>query len=75
MWEPYKKGFKAWLQLEKSLSDRSVEAYLSDVDKLTQHLLYTDNAKNPGQLTTEELRGFLRWIARSEEHTSELQSQ
>lgn len=63
MWEPYKKGFKAWLQLEKSLSDRSVEAYLSDVDKLTQHLLYTDNAKNPGQLTTEELRGFLRWIA------------
>lgn len=63
MWEPYKKGFKVWLQLEKSLSDRSVEAYLSDVDKLTQHLLYTDNAKNPGQLTTEELRGFLRWIA------------
>lgn len=63
MWEPYKKGFKAWLQLEKSLSDRSVEAYLSDVDKLTQHLLYTGNAKNPGQLTTEELRGFLRWIA------------
>jgi integrase/recombinase XerD len=63
MWEPYKKGFKAYLQLERSLSDHSVEAYLSDVDKLTQHLLYTDNAKNPGQVTTEELRKFLQWIA------------
>ena len=30
MWEPYKKGFKAYLQLEKSLSDNSVQAYLRD---------------------------------------------
>ncbi len=36
MWEPYKRGYKAWLQLEKSLSDNSVEAYLRDIDKLTQ---------------------------------------
>ena len=63
MWEPYKKGFKAYLQLERSLSDHSVEAYLGDVDKLTQFLLYTENAKNPAQVTTEELRQFLQWIA------------
>ena len=31
MWEVYKKGFKAWLQLEKSLSENSVQAYLHDV--------------------------------------------
>ncbi len=26
MWEAYKKGYKAWLQLEKSLADNSVQA-------------------------------------------------
>jgi len=31
MWAAEKKGFKAWLQLEKSLSDHSVEAYLRDI--------------------------------------------
>ena len=38
MWEPYKKGYKAWLQLEKSLAENSVEAYLRDIDKLTDFL-------------------------------------
>ena len=47
MWEPYKKGFKAYLQLEKSLSDNSVEAYLRDVDKLTEYLQATKNLKSP----------------------------
>ncbi len=48
MWEPYKKGFKAWLQLEKSLSDNSIEAYLRDIDKLTQYLQTTGDLKSPG---------------------------
>ncbi|MCH5683734.1 site-specific integrase [Niabella sp. W65] len=38
MWESYKRGFKVYLQLEKSLSDNSTEAYLRDLDKLTQFL-------------------------------------
>ena len=38
MWEANKKGFRAYLQLEKSLSDNSVEAYLSDIEKFTQFL-------------------------------------
>ncbi|MCH5717482.1 site-specific integrase [Niabella hibiscisoli] len=38
MWAPYKKGFKAYLQLEKSLSDNSTDAYLRDLDKLVQFL-------------------------------------
>jgi len=32
MWEAYKKGYKHWLQLEKSLSENSVEAYLRDIE-------------------------------------------
>ena len=31
MWEAYLKGFKAYLQLERSMSDNTVEAYLHDV--------------------------------------------
>ncbi|MBK9661188.1 MAG: site-specific integrase [Chitinophagaceae bacterium] len=41
MWEPYKKGFKAYLQLEKSLSDNSVQAYLRDIELLTNYLQET----------------------------------
>lgn len=63
MWEPYKKGFKAYLQLERSLSEHSVEAYLGDVEKLTQYLLHIGAARSPSELSTDELRGFLQWVA------------
>ena len=43
MWTAEKKGFKAWLQLEKSLSDHSVEAYLRDIEKLTQFIAFQHN--------------------------------
>jgi integrase/recombinase XerD len=62
MWEPYKKGYKAYLQLEKSLSDNSVEAYLRDVDKLTEYLLATNTLKNPGDLVVQDLQLFIKWI-------------
>jgi len=38
MWEAYLKGFKAYLQLERSMSDNTVEAYLHDVAMLRDHL-------------------------------------
>ena len=63
MWEPYKKGFKAWLQLEKSLAGNSVEAYLHDIDMLTQYLLAKDDAKAPSALDLKDLQQFLKWIA------------
>jgi integrase/recombinase XerD len=63
MWEPYKKGFKAYLQLEKSLSDNSVEAYLRDIEKLTQFMLQTDSKKTPSQIELKDLQQFLKWIA------------
>ena len=62
MWEPYKKGFKAWLQLEKSLADNSVEAYLHDIDMLTQYLLVTGDAKAPSALVLKDVQDFLKWI-------------
>jgi integrase/recombinase XerD len=63
MWEPYKKGFKAYLQLERSLSDNSVDAYLSDIDKLTEHLQATGNLKTPAELELKDLQGFIKWVA------------
>jgi integrase/recombinase XerD len=62
MWEAYKKGYKAYLQLEKSLSDHSVEAYLHDVTKLTQYLLSVHQEKNPAALTLKDLQAFVKWI-------------
>ncbi|MDQ3277107.1 MAG: site-specific tyrosine recombinase XerD [Bacteroidota bacterium] len=63
MWEPYKKGFKAYLQLERSLSDNSVKAYLSDLEKLTQFLLSNDLKKPPAEIELKHLQGFVKWIA------------
>lgn len=62
MWEPYKKGYKGWLRLEKSLADNSVEAYLRDIDKLTQFLQATGSLKNPDAVELKDLQRFLQWI-------------
>lgn len=63
MWEPYKKGFKAYLQLEKSLSDNSVQAYLRDVELLTQYLQENKSFKNPSDIILKDLQQFIKWIA------------
>ena len=63
MWEPYKKGFKAWLQLEKSLAGNSVEAYLRDIDKLTDYLQATQKLVTPQELKLEELEKFVQWVS------------
>ena len=62
MWQPYKKGYKAYLQLEKSLSDNSVEAYLHDIEKFTTFLSATKALKTPPQITLKDLEQFIRWI-------------
>lgn len=63
MWDAYKKGFKAYLQLEKSLSDNSVEAYLRDIDKLTQYLQEASSLKTPASLELKDLQHFIKWVA------------
>ena len=64
MWEPFKKGFRAFLQLEKSLAENSVEAYLRDIDKLTDYLQANGTLKNPDQLELKDLQHFTEWIAK-----------
>jgi integrase/recombinase XerD len=62
MWEAYKKGFKAYLQLERSLSDHSVEAYLRDVGKLTEFLLAANQKISPAEVDLKTLQQFIKWI-------------
>jgi integrase/recombinase XerD len=62
MWAAEKKGFKAWLQLEKSLSDHSVEAYLRDIEKLTQFFLFQETALCIENVRLSDLQAFLKWI-------------
>jgi integrase/recombinase XerD len=62
MWDSFKKGFKAWLQLEKSLSDNSVDAYLHDIDKLTAFLEIHELKKSPSDIDLKLLENFVKWI-------------
>ncbi len=63
MWESYIKGFKSYLQLEKSLSENSVLAYLSDVEKLKTFAQNELNGKSISDISYEDLRKFVHAIA------------
>jgi len=63
VWEPYKKGFKAYLQLERSLSTNSIEAYLNDIEKLTAYLQLQGEMKNPSEVKLPDLQKFVQRIA------------
>jgi integrase/recombinase XerD len=62
MWEVYKKGFRSYLQLEKSLSDNSVQAYLRDIELLTQFLQENKKLNNPSEILLKDLQQFIKWI-------------
>ncbi len=63
MWESYKKGFRAYLQLEKSLSRNSIDAYQRDLDKLTQYIQLNGELKSPADINLAFLQGFIKWVA------------
>jgi integrase/recombinase XerD len=62
VWESHKKGYKAYLQLEKSLSENSVQAYLRDVKKLTTWLQQSKQLKAPADIELRDLEQFLESI-------------
>lgn len=62
IWNSYIIGFKSYLLLEKSLSPKTIEAYLSDMEKLIQFLELKNIKKNPERIELPEILDFLRWI-------------
>ncbi|HEY0272556.1 MAG TPA: site-specific tyrosine recombinase XerD [Chitinophaga sp.] len=63
MWTSYLNGFKAYLQLERSLSAHSIAAYLHDVELLEQYLQNNGLALAPQQVMLPHLQGCLHRIA------------
>jgi integrase/recombinase XerD len=61
-WHSHINGFRAYLQLERSLSSNSVDAYLHDVAKFTQYLEVSGLDLMPGQVELRHLKDFLKWI-------------
>lgn len=63
MWPSTIKGFKQYLQLEKSLSANSIAAYEHDIEKLGQFFEIQKLSPKPEEVTAEHLKKFLKWIS------------
>jgi integrase/recombinase XerD len=61
-WSTYIKGFRTHLKLERSLAGNSVDAYIRDVQKLTQFLDASQMDLIPEKVELKHLQDFLRWI-------------
>lgn len=62
-WENYLRDYKNYLILEKSLSENTVEAYLSDIQRFI-NFLDTENGHNaPQDINVKHLRSFIDLIA------------
>ncbi len=61
-WPNHIKGFKAFLSIEKSLSENSVDAYIHDINKLLQYFETSGNIPEPDLVSQNDLVGFIQWI-------------
>ncbi len=61
-WEPYIKGFKAYLQLERSMADNTIEAYLHDVYMLQRHIQEAHPRIGIQDIDMDHLRSFIAVI-------------
>ncbi|MFN4247296.1 MAG: site-specific tyrosine recombinase XerD [Flavipsychrobacter sp.] len=62
MWEAYQKGFKAYLQLERSMSDNTVEAYMHDAAMLGDFMRSSNAGTGPEDVSLTHLQAFLAHI-------------
>ena len=62
-WQRAIQGFKSYLQLERSLSANTVEAYVRDIGQLESFASLSDKSSLPTELTVEFLKSFVQQIA------------
>ncbi len=61
-WHSTIKGFRAYLQLERSLSPHSIDAYLHDVTLLNQFFTLQNRSVSPEDVTLTNLQEFITYI-------------
>jgi len=61
-WRSAIKGFQAYLKLEKSLADNSIESYSRDIEKLFQFADAQQAQLKPETITLTDLRLFIAWV-------------
>lgn len=61
-WHSAIKGFQAYLKLERSLSENSVEAYTRDIQKLCQYAEIQPVKLTPETIRLNHLRQFIVWV-------------
>ncbi|MCC6816089.1 MAG: tyrosine recombinase XerD [Saprospiraceae bacterium] len=64
-WSSLISGFRIYLQLERSLSHNTIEAYIADVNKLFQFVQQNFKGRSAIQLDYNNLKEFIHWIAKS----------
>ncbi len=62
-WNIYYIGFRQFLQLERSLSKNSVEAYADDLKKLENYSELFLNHQSPDKFSYRQLQDFVEWVA------------
>jgi integrase/recombinase XerD len=63
VWNTYIVRFKQYLQLEKSLSKNSIEAYTDDLIKLMHYSELFLNNQSPDKFTYKQLVKFIEWVS------------
>jgi len=61
-WQAAKKGFRSYLKLERSLSPNSINAYLTDLDKLIQFSENKQVKLCPHTVKHKDLSEFIAWV-------------
>ena len=59
MWETLLKDFENYLRIERGMSDNSIQAYLSDIEKLCKFISIYQIKETPSTISSDSLRLFL----------------
>ena len=62
-WTPDINGYKTYLQLERSLSGNTVEAYQRDIKKFVEYLELQGSEKTPQEIVRDDLSGYLTYLS------------
>lgn len=61
-WKPEIKGFKDYLQLERSMSPNTIDAYMRDMAKLVDYLILANIDLAPTKMLREHFEGYIKYL-------------